>query len=65
MEWLYAPAKVWHVAVLGLFLATWLYAINRGLVMIAKGVIRIGQRFEPELFGAEETAQRYDDTHLR
>jgi hypothetical protein len=64
MEWLYAPAEVWHVAVLGLFLATWLYAINRGLVMIAKGVVRIGQKLEPELFAGEAT-QRYDDTYLR
>jgi hypothetical protein len=65
MEWLYAPAEVWHVAVLGIFLATWLYAINRGLVMIAKVVVRIGQRLEPESFGAQETAKRHDDTHLR
>ena len=48
-----------------LFLATWLYAINRGLVMIAKGVVRIGQKLEPELFGAGETTRRCDDTHLR
>jgi hypothetical protein len=65
MEWLYAPAEVWHVAVLGIFLATWLYGLNRGLVTIANGVVRIVKKLEPDLFDGEGITQRNDDTHLR
>jgi len=50
MEWLYAPAQVWHLAVVAIALATWLYGIDRRLVTIAKGVLRIVKRLEPELF---------------
>jgi hypothetical protein len=65
MEWLYAFAEVWHVAVLGIFLATWLYGLNRGLVTIANGVVRIVKKLEPDLFDGEGITQRNDDTHLR
>ena len=53
MEWLYAPAQVWHLAVIAIALATWLYGIDRRLVTIAKGVLR-GKRLEPELFDGDE-----------